>query len=236
MAASTDPSTQTLEVRIGPTETSVRTTEGRVLQVPGGWEVLPPGDAALTRRIKKDGPTWTVKTLYRRRWVSAGVWAPADRIAALRAERETEKQDPKYAKKLEAGRARREREQEAYAEDFESAVRGFLAFAPEHRELEEQMARVIAAHAVPVGSGTVARTRRISIEDRAEAATIAWMRHQTTSYDHMDIPRAKGMRREVRRMLAKRSKQLLARYRSGSGPEPGTKCPLRRALEPGRQS
>eukprot|EP01035_Chromulina_nebulosa_P056444 gene56444-77358_t len=59
-----------------------------------------------------------------------------------------------------------------------------------------------AAHATPVGSGTVARTKRIPIEQRAEAATIAWMRHQTTGYDSMTIPREKGLRREVRRMLA----------------------------------
>ena len=39
------------------------------------------------------------------------------------------------------------------------------------------------------------------------------MRHQTTAYDSMVIPRVKGKRREVRRMLAQRSKELLARYR-----------------------
>lgn len=56
---------------------------------------------------------------------------------------------------------------------------------------------------------------------RAEAATIAWMRHQTTAYDDMTIPREKGKRREVRRMLAKRSKHLLQQYRqAGSAMTP----------------
>ncbi|MEZ6128720.1 MAG: DUF2293 domain-containing protein [Planctomycetaceae bacterium] len=50
------------------------------------------------------------------------------------------------------------------------------------------MATAITAHATPVGSGTVARTQRIPVEQRAESAVIAWMRHQTTAYDHMKIP------------------------------------------------
>ena len=54
------------------------------------------------------------------------------------------------------------------------------------------------------------------------------MRHQTTGYDWMAIPRVKGKRREVRRMLARRSQELLERYRRGeSVPEA---CPLKRAL------
>jgi hypothetical protein len=44
----------------------------------------------------------------------------------------------------------------------------------------------------------------------------------------MVIPRVKGKRREVRRMLAQRSKELLVRYRTG---EPiGDECPLKKAL------
>jgi hypothetical protein len=47
---------------------------------------------------------------------------------------------------------------------------------------------VVTTHAAPVGSGTVARTERIPIERRAEAAVIAWMRHQTTAYDNLALP------------------------------------------------
>jgi hypothetical protein len=69
------------------------------------------------------------------------------------------------------------------------------------------------------------------VEQRAEAAVIAWLRHQTTGYDSMPIPRIKGKRREVRRMLAQRSKELLGRYRRG---EPVVEeCPLRKALAGG---
>lgn len=100
------------------------------------------------------------------------------------------------------------------------------------RERNRQvLASEIAAHATPVGSGTVARTTRIPLELRAEAAAIAWLRHQTTTYDDMHIPRVKGMRREVRRMLAERSRMLLERYRRGESVDP-RHCPLRNALSP----
>src|SRR5581483_4858288 len=92
----------------------------------------------------------------------------------------------------------------------------------------DRLARAVTAHATPVGSGTVARTKRIPVEERAEAAVIAWMRHQTTAYDGMVIPRVRGKRREVRRMLARRSQELLHRYRRGEPVANG--CPLQRAL------
>jgi hypothetical protein len=77
----------------------------------------------------------------------------------------------------------------------------------------------------------VARTKRIPVERRVEAAVIAWMRHQTTGYDGMAIPRIKGKRREVRRLLARRSQELLARYRRGEPVQEG--CPLWEALAGG---
>ena len=200
-----------------------------MLTVPDDWSLLPPGDAALSRRIKQDGPTWTVIEKVGNKRFSRGIWAPTARIEALRAEREIERQDPAYQKKLAAGRARRAEEQAEYVEDFLAEVRRFLAFHPRYEAEERVMAEAIAAHATPVGSGTVARTERIPIEERAEAATIAWMRHQTTGYDNMVIPRVKGQRREVRRMLAQRSVQLLARYRRGEVIDPAT-CPLWRAV------
>ena len=104
----------------------------------------------------------------------------------------------------------------------------FLAFHPNHAELAERLARAVTDHATPVGSGTVARTKRIPVEQRAEAAVIAWLRHQTTGYDGMVIPRIKGKRREVRRMLARRSHELLDAYRRGKPVPEG--CLLQKAL------
>jgi hypothetical protein len=143
----------------------------------------------------------------------------------LAAERSTES----YAKRKESSARRRDKVQTEYVEDFFGAVVAYLAFLPRHRELAERLARAVTAHATPVGSGTVARTKRIPLERRAQAAVIAWMRHQTTSYDSMKIARVKGQRREVRREIAAYSKEMLDAYRRSSIIDPD--CPLRRALE-----
>ena len=204
---------------------------GVLERVPDDWALLAPGDAALSRRIKQDGPSLTVVEIKGRKRFSRGIWAPAARIAALRAELEAERRDPAYARRLEADRKRRADKQEDYVVEFRDAVRQFLAFHPKHAHYAETLATAIAAHATPVGSGTVARTQRIPVEERAEAATIAWLRHQTTGYDDMVIPRVKGRRREIRRLLAQRSMQLLEKYRSGE-PFDLAQCPLHRAIAP----
>ena len=221
--------TKTRDVSPGAHERQVKTAEGETLNVPSAWALLPPGDAALSRRVKSEGPCWCVKEKRGRKVFSRGIWAPRERIERITRELAVERQDPSYQRKLDAGRKRRAHEQEVYAGDFEAAVLGFLAFPDRHLALARKLARAIALHAVPVGSGTVARTQRIPIERRAEAAAIAWMRHQTTAYDGMTIPRVKGMRREVRRMLAQRSRELLVSYRQGQVVDPA-KCPLARAL------
>ena len=58
---------------------------------PANWELLSPGDAALTRRVKAAGPTWTIQEKKGRKTFSRGVWAPAERIAAIRADLEAER-------------------------------------------------------------------------------------------------------------------------------------------------
>lgn len=226
--------TQTREVSPGAHERQVKTAAGELLDVPASWALLPPGDAALSRRVKSEGPCWRVVEKRGRKTFSRGIWAPRERIERIARELLVERREPAYQAGLEAGRRRRAREQTVYAGDFEAAVLQFLAFSDRHLALARRLARAIAEHAVPVGSGTVARTRRIPIERRAEAACIAWMRHQTTAYDDMHIPRIKGARREVRRLLAQRSRELLAFYRRGEPVDPG-RCPLVRALsEPPR--
>lgn len=217
------------EVRPAPIPGHVLNERAALEPVPPGWELLPPGDAALSRRIKADGPTWTMVELKGRKRFSRGIWAPADRIAALRAELQVERADPAYERQLAAGRLRRAREEQAYAGEFRGSVQAFLGFHARYAAEAARLADLIAAHATPVGSGTVARTERIPLEERAEAATIAWLRHQTTGYDTMVIPRIKGQRREVRRMLAQRSHQLLRQYRAGAELDP-THCPLQVAL------
>jgi hypothetical protein len=168
-----------------------------------------------------------------RKRFSRGIWAPAHRIEALRAELLDERADPAHQRKLDSARARRAVAQTDYVEDFRAAVLTFLDFHPAHVGDAQLLADLIAAHATPVGSGTVARTERIPIPERAEAATIAWLRHQTTGYDQMRIPLIKGRRREVRRLLAQRSHQLLRLYREGR-PVDVKLCPLQAALRAAR--
>ncbi len=207
---------------------TVRTERGQE-RVPDAWELLPPGDPGLTRRVKAEGVCWVMQEKKGTKVFGYGVWAPRERIERLRAELDQERAEPAYSKKLAAGRARREREQVAYVEDFCGAVRAYLRFAPNHAELAARLAVAVTAHATPVGSGTVARTERIPVEERAAAAVIAWLRHQTTAYDSMSIARVAGRRREVRRELAEQSRRLLARYRSGEVVDPAA-CPLACAL------
>jgi len=223
------PDTDSKEVRPFAKPRHVLDATGAILAVPADWDLLPPGDAALSRRIKADGPSWTMIEKKGNKRFSRGIWAPADRIATLRADLALERTDPSYQKKLDAGRQRRAVAETVYATDFRTAILSYLAFHPRYQLAAGAMADRITAHATPVGSGTVARTQRIPIEQRAEAATIAWMRHQTTGYDHMSIARIKGERREVRRQLAQRSKQLLTAYRTGSPIDSAT-CPLQAAL------
>jgi hypothetical protein len=200
-----------------------------VLPVPNDWVLLLPGDAALTRRVKAAGDHWIVQERRGRKVFSRGIWAPAATVLRIREELEAERSTEAWAKRQAAGVKRRNTEQSRYVEDFCGAVLAFLNFHPHHAELAQQLAQAVTQHATPVGSGTVARTKRIPVEQRAEAAVIAWMRHQTTGYDDMVIARIKGERREVRRMLARRSHQLLEDYRRGK-PASNT-CPLRTALE-----
>jgi len=212
----------------GPSPNTVRAADGKVLTVPDGWVLLPPGDAALTRRVKAAGDHWVVQEKKGRNIFSRGVWALAATIDKIRAELEAERATDSYTKRKEANARRRDKPQTEYVEDFFGAVLAFLAFHPNHVILADRLARAVTDHATPVGSGTVARTKRIPVEQRAEAAVIAWMRHQTTGYDGMVIPRVRGKRREVRRMLARRSHELLHCYRCGEPAPEG--CPLKNAL------
>lgn len=220
---------ESLTVRLSPKPQHVFTSKGELLKVPEDWALLLPGDAALSRRIKQDGPSWTVKEKKGRKEFSRGIWAPANRIEALQIARKIEKAGPHYTEKLEASRARRAQKEKIYTEDFTHALHNFLDFHPRYQLLANRLAELIATHATPVGSGTVARTKRIPIEERAEAATIAWLRHQTTVYDNMYIPKVKGARREIRRLLAQKSRDLLECYRNGSRINVEN-CPLQKAI------
>jgi hypothetical protein len=203
--------------------------DGRPLSPPAGWVCLPPGDAALTRRVKLAGQSWAVLEKRGRKVFSKGLWAPRENVESVRIAIAAERSTEAYAQKRRSDLARRERTQAELVSTFEEEVLAFLRFSEEWVELGRVLARKVTAHATPVGSGTVARTKRIAVAERAEAAVIAWMRHQTTAYDNLVIPRIKGKRREVRRALARISHAVLEMHRHDV-PHGSAQCALCAAI------
>ena len=216
---------ETVIVTAVPDPRFVRDPDGKITRPPEGWILVKPGDAALTRRLKTTGPTWTVEAKKGRRTFSQGIWAPQENVARIQAALKAERGTEAYAKRRAADTERRARNERAYSQTFERSVVAWLNFSDHYSEIAEKVGAAIAAHATPVGSGTVARTQRIPLEERVEAAIIAWMRHQTTAYDNLMIPRVQGMRREVRRKLAQTSRKIIGQHRGAARCEPET-CPL----------
>ncbi len=212
----------------GRTAGTILSETGEQVSPPEDWAFLPSGDAAITKSVKAKGPTWVVQVRKGRRNISKGIWAKKEDILSCQKEVEAKRATPEYHKRRQRDRARRAVKQAAYADTFNIEVISFLAFHPQYQKEAHIIADKVTAHATPIGSGTVARTERIPIKERAKAAVIAWMRHQTTSYDSMRIERIKGRRREIRRKLAAESIKILGPYRTGRPIDPD--CPLKKVL------
>ena len=161
---------EALTLAATPTANLFRAPDGRLLTPPSTWDCLPPGDAGLTRRVKAAGPSWLVVEKRGRKTFSRGLWAPRENIEAARAALSAERATPAYTKKRAADAGRRQRAQTEYVESFELQVQHFLRFGERYRTLAQALAAKVTEHATPVGSGTVARTQRIPVERRAEAA------------------------------------------------------------------
>lgn len=196
---------------------------------PNHWSFLPAGDAGVTRKVTAHGLYMRVQVKKGRRFISKGIWAPAQLIADAKKEMDTTRLTDEYKVKRNKDRERRAQKQLEYEDDFCHEVERFLRFHNKYKEQQKQMARLVTTHAIPVGSGTVARTQMIPIEERAAKAVIAWMRHQTTAYDNLKIARVKGERRAVRKNLAAQSNRILQQYRNGESIQEN--CPLRNALK-----
>jgi hypothetical protein len=222
-------STETRSFLITKSDSSLKDKTGKVYSVPTGWKNLPAGDASVTRKLKSLGPTWTVQEKKGRKAFSHGVWAAKEQIEEAITLVEAQRADPKHQKKLAQVKVRREEKETVFGEDFQQEIIQFLNFDQKHHLLVEQLSKLVKEHAVPVGSGTVARSSSVTLDNKAALAVMAWMRHQTSAYDSTSVPRVKGARRELRRQIARQSERILAKYRSGDDVDFKV-CPLYKAL------
>lgn len=205
------------------------TENGDYFVPPKHWSFLPAGDAGVTRKITARGLYCRVQVKKGRRFISKGIWAPSNIISEAKTEVVATRSTDEYKVKLNKDRERRAIKQLEYEAEFCKEIERFLNFHENHKLLEKQLAKLVTTHAIPVGSGTVARTQMIPIEERASRAVVAWMRHQTTAYDNLKIARVKGERRAVRKNLAQQSVKMLEKYRKGEIiPD---NCPLLNALK-----
>lgn len=145
----------------GPTVNTVRSADAKVLTVPEGWILLPPGDAALTRRVKAAGDHWVVAEKKGRKVFSRGIWASAATIQRIRADLEAERSMEGFTKKKEADARRREKAQAEYVEDFLGEVVTFLCFHEDYADLADRLARAVTEHR----SATFRPSRRWSVAD-----------------------------------------------------------------------
>lgn len=202
--------------------------EGQRLTTPHGWIFLPAGDAGVTRKVTANGEFWRVQVKRGRRIISKGIWAPEATVVLAQQEVDKTRTTDEYKKKREYSALRRDSKQATYEGEFVEAVATFLNFHTVHKASEQAIAIAVTKHAIPIGSGTVARTVLIPIEERASRAVIAWMRHKTTAYDTLNIAKIKGERRAIRRLLAEQSVSVLTKYRTNIAIP--SSCPLLMAL------
>jgi len=221
--------TETRTFLITKSDSRLKDKSGKVYSVPAGWQKLPSGDASITRKLKSLGPSWTVQEKKGRKSFSHGVWAEKEHIEAAKSLVEAQRADPKHQKKLAQAKVRREEKEVVFSTDFQQEIIKFLNFDKKYQALVEQLAVLVKEHAAPVGSGTVARSSSVTLDDKAALAVMAWMRHQTSAYDSTSVPRIKGARRELRRKIARQSERILAKYRSGDEVD-FILCPLYKAL------
>jgi hypothetical protein len=133
------------------------------LEIPDDWEFLPSGDAFVTRRVKAAGTYWLAwrprgkNRPHRRR---LGLWAP--RVAIEEAWAEAAATEEQRARQRERGAQTREELEVVYRDQLAEAIRRFLAFAPEHTDLADEIASEAATRAAVVGSGRVGRPRTLS--------------------------------------------------------------------------
>ncbi|RIQ11104.1 DUF2293 domain-containing protein [Jiangella rhizosphaerae] len=170
---------------------------------------LPAGDAALTRRAKKESGLSARVVRFsraRKRYERQGVLV--EEAAVERAEELCLADEEVRARRRERERDRRSDEDTAFQLEFAEAILGLFPGCPTHR------ATAIARHTGTRGSGRVGRTASgRALDERAvTAAVVASVRHEDTDYDELlmaGVPRG-----EARARVHDEVDDILARWRT----------------------
>jgi len=151
------------------------------IEIPDGWESLPPGDAFVTRQVKLMGPHWVAKKRAKEYTKTLGIWAPKENIEAAKklAEETTAQREAKRV----VSRKQREKQEAKYRERFTEAVYEYLNFSPRYQKLARHIANAVARRATEVGSERVGRTSKLTLEEKAGLAARAHIRHNYTKYE-----------------------------------------------------
>ena len=190
------------------------------IEIPEGWEALPPGDAFVTRQVKLMGPHWVAKKPAKGYTRTLGIWAPKENIEAAKKLAE-ETRGQREAKRIISQR-QRERQEAKYRERFTEAVYEYLGFASKYEELARDIAEAVAARATEVGSERVGRTRKLSLEEKAMLAARAHIRHNYTPYEGQllefgfDLEPGDFIYREVKSEAQEAVDKFLSRHREES--------------------
>jgi len=83
----------------------------------------------------------------------------------------------------EVNARQRDRAEAAHREELAAAVFRWLDFAPHHSLLATELCVGAVEQAAVLGSGRAGRVRTLPLEERAELAARAFIRHRHTDYD-----------------------------------------------------
>jgi hypothetical protein len=152
-------------------------------------EFLPAGNAALSRRAKKESPLAAVVVRLnqrRKRYERLGILV--EEAALARAEQQCLADDDARARRRERDRVRRADQDVEYRARMSDEIQRLFPGCPTDRATE------IAEHAAARGSGRVGRTAAAKLlsPEALTLAVIASIRHRDTDYDHLlmtGIPR-----------------------------------------------
>lgn len=151
------------------------------IEIPEGWESLPPGDAFVTRQVKLMGPHWVAKKRAKGYTTTLGIWAPKENIEAAKklAEETTAQREAERV----VSREQREKKEAKYRERFAEAVYAYLNFSRSYQKLARDIAKAVTELAMEVGSERVGRTSKLTLEEKAMLAARAHIRHNYTVYE-----------------------------------------------------